>query len=212
MIIPSKNWAPIFILGYEGLYPSDEFVRLLKEYIIGGVIIFSENIENLKQLKQAISDLQSISPIPLFVMIDQEGGKFNRITKDFPAFPSNSYFGRKRDEGGVKEAYSQTAKELRKLGINVNLAPVADVLTDLRNELLKERSFGGDAQVVASLSKIAIQATKSQKVFSCAKHFPGLVMLRSIHIGSYQLTRAIWRNLSKSIFFLLNLPYHPGQR
>jgi len=108
------------------------------------------------------------------VMIDQEGGKTNRITKDFPIFPSNSYLGKSKDEDEVRRAYSATAKGLRSLGINVNLAPVVDVLSNQKNELLKERSFGKDAELVAKLGKIAIQAIKSQKIFSCAKHFPGL--------------------------------------
>lgn len=170
----TDNWAQVFVLGYKGLYPSDEFVDLVKQYKIGGVIIFSENIEDSRQLREVILDLQSISPIPLFVMIDQEGGKTNRITKDFPTFPSNSFFGQRKDEKGVEQAYSITARELRNLGINANLAPVVDVLTNPQNELLKERSFGNDAKLVARFTKVAVQAIRSQGVFSCAKHFPGL--------------------------------------
>ena len=174
MVPPENNWAQIFVLGYKGLYPSNEFIDLVEQYQIGGLIIFSENIDDLKQLKQAILTLQSISSIPLLVMIDQEGGKFNRITEDFPTFPSNSFFGQEKDKRGVREAYSETAKGLKNLGINVNLAPVVDVLTNPKNQLLKERSFGDDPQLVAKLTQIAIQATRSQGVFSCAKHFPGL--------------------------------------
>jgi beta-N-acetylhexosaminidase len=174
-VTPStNNWAQIFVLGYEGFHPSSEFVDLVKQYEIGGVIILSHNVDNLEQLRRAISDLQSISPVPLLVMIDQEGGKVNRLTKDFPTFPSNSFFGQKEDEKGIKQAYSVTAKELKNLGINVNLAPVADVLTNPQNELLKDRSFGNDAQLVAKLTKLAVQAIRSQNIFSCAKHFPGL--------------------------------------
>jgi beta-N-acetylhexosaminidase len=170
----TDNWAQVFVLGYKGLYPLDEFVDLVKQYKIGGVIIFSENIEDSRQLREVILDLQSISPIPLFVMIDQEGGKTNRITKDFSTFPSNSFFGQKKDEKGVERAYSVTARELRNLGINANLAPVVDVLTNPQNEFLKERSFGNDAKLVARFTKVAVQAIRSQGVFSCAKHFPGL--------------------------------------
>lgn len=174
MITKENTWAQIFVLGYKGPYPSDEFIRLLRNYQIGGVIIFFENIDSPKQLKQVISQLQSASIVPLLMMIDQEGGKTNRITKDFPVFPSNSYFGKIKDEEGVRIAYSTTAKGLKDLGINVNLAPVIDVLNNKRNKLLEERSFGEDAKLVAKLGKIAIKAIKSQGIFPCAKHFPGL--------------------------------------
>lgn len=189
-VIPfTDNWAQVFVLGYKGLYPSDEFIKLAKQYKIGGVIIFSENIEDLKQVREVISHLQSISSIPLFVMIDQEGGKTNRITKDFPTFPSNNFFGQRKDEKGIERAYSVTARELRNLGINVNLAPVVDVLTNPQNELLKERSFGNDAQLVANLTKIAVQAIRSQGVFSCTSIFPVWEMLLLIRIRIYPLTK-----------------------
>ncbi|OGC83366.1 MAG: hypothetical protein A2W07_07630 [candidate division Zixibacteria bacterium RBG_16_43_9] len=164
----------LFSLGYQGSEPSVEFLNLIQKYQIGGVILFSANIKTKEQLKESIELLQEKAEIPLFVMIDQEGGRINRITENFPVFRSNLFYGENKDKEGIRKAYSQTARELKKLGINVNLAPVVDVLTNSSNTVIGDRSFGSDPALVAELSKIAIQALKEEGVFACAKHFPGI--------------------------------------
>ena len=164
----------LFSLGYQGKEPSVEFLNLIQKYQIGGVILFATNIKTKEQHKESIELLQEKAEIPLFVMIDQEGGRINRITENFPVFQSNLFYGENRDKEGVFKAYSQTARELKKLGINVNLAPVVDVLTNPSNQVIGDRSFGSDPALVAELGKIAIQAIGEEGVCACAKHFPGL--------------------------------------
>lgn len=164
----------IFCLGYQGLEPSVEFVNLVQKYNLGGVILFSRNLDTKEKIKEKIELLQRKSKIPLFVMIDQEGGRINRITDNFPLFPANRFFGESKDKEGVHKAYSQTAKELKRLGINVNLAPVVDVLTNPSNSVIGDRSFGSDPELVAEFSKIAIEAIREEGVLACAKHFPGI--------------------------------------
>jgi beta-N-acetylhexosaminidase len=164
----------LFSLGYQGLELSLEFLNLIQKYQIGGVILFSTNIKTKEQLKESIELLQEKAEIPLFVMIDQEGGRVNRITEDFPIFQSNLFYGEGKDKQGVRKAYSQTARELKRLGVNVNLAPVVDVLTNSSNTVIGDRSFGSDPELVAELSKIAVNAIKEEGVLACAKHFPGI--------------------------------------
>jgi beta-N-acetylhexosaminidase len=164
----------VFSLGYQGIEPPAEFLKLIHKYKFGGIILFSYNIDTVEQVRQNIQFLQSNSDVPLFVMIDQEGGRVNRITKNFPLFPANLYYGQNKDKEGLYQAYSQTAKELKKLGINVNLAPVVDVLTNPSNPVIGDRSFGSDPQLVAEFSEIAIQAIKERGILACAKHFPGI--------------------------------------
>jgi len=164
----------VFIFGFGGKSLSSDFKKLLKKNKLGGVILFERNIESKNQIKELCSELKSLSEVPAFIMIDQEGGEKNRITKDFPIFPSNLFLGEKEDKEGLFLAYKTTAKNLKQLGINVNLAPVVDVLTNPKNEVIGERSFGPDPNRVASFSKIAIEATHSERVLACAKHFPGI--------------------------------------
>lgn len=168
------NLGQIFSLGFEGLEPSEQFLKLVRKYQLGGVILFSRNINNRLQIKESISLLRRNSGNPLFVMIDQEGGRVNRITEDFPLFPANLYYAKNKDKEGVYKAYSQTARELKSLDINVNLAPVVDVLTNPLNQVIDDRSFGPEPELVAEFSETAVKAIKKEGVLACAKHFPGI--------------------------------------
>lgn len=149
-------------------------MRFLKEWNLGGVLLFSENIESLDQIKESILEIKSCSRIPPFIMIDQEGGQKNRITGDFPTFPPNRYYGDREDQRGLYEAYRTTACSLAELGINVNLAPVVDVLTNGENEVIGERAFGDDPRKVSVFSGAAIDAIHAGGLLACAKHFPGI--------------------------------------
>lgn len=163
-----------FVFGFEGKFSTDDFLHLIEKQNLGGIILFARNIESPKQISATIKELKSKSEHSLFIMIDQEGGRVNRIAKDFPVFPSNKFYGDRKDKEGVFEAYKTTARELSRLGINVNLAPVVDVLTNPKNSVIGERSFGENPVWVAEMSKVAIEAIKSENVLACAKHFPGI--------------------------------------
>ncbi len=107
-------------------------------------------------------------------MVDQEGGEKNRITRGVPQFPSNRFYGQRGDFQGATSAYGETAKALKGLGINVNLAPVVDLVSNPQSSILGERSFGGDANLSARLSSLSVEAIQAEGVMACAKHFPGL--------------------------------------
>jgi len=163
-----------FIFGFEGKFPADDFLYLVEKRNLGGIILLARNVESSDQVSETITALSSKSKHLIFVMVDQEGGRVNRITKDFPVFPSNKFYGKREDKDGVFEAYKTTAKELARLGINVNLAPVVDVWTNQKNSVIEERSFGDDPHLVARMSKEAVVAIKSENILACAKHFPGI--------------------------------------
>jgi beta-N-acetylhexosaminidase len=177
MTPPGQDWGEIFVCGYQGIHPPAEFISLLKAYRLGGVIFFERNIPSPQVLQEQITYLSQSVNYPLFFMIDQEGGRVNRIKKGFPVFPGNKFYGDKQDFKAAKEAYRATSMELRKLGLNVNLAPVADVVRDNSN-YMAERSFGSDSESVAQFTKTAVEAIHSAGIFSCAKHFPGIGNLK----------------------------------
>ena len=163
-----------FVFGFQGEFPPADYLDLLEKQNLGGVILFARNIESPKQISKTLKEIKSISERPLFVMIDQEGGRINQVKKDFPVFPSNEFYGNRKDRDGIFKAYKTTAGELARLGININLAPVVDVLTNPNNSVLQERTFGKDPALVAEMSKVAVEAIKSENIFACAKHFPGI--------------------------------------
>ena len=177
MTRPERDWGEIFVFGYQGLDPSAEFIEMVKSHQIGGIIFFEQNVETPAQLRKQIEEFQNKIGRPLFFMIDQEGGRVNRIKRDFPLFPSNKVFGDGKDQAGVKDAYKTTALELKRLGINVNLAPVADVIRD-ESDYMADRSFGSDPQSAGEFVRLAVDQMHSAGLFACAKHFPGIGNLK----------------------------------
>ena len=177
MSLSPKEGGEIFVLGYQGSQPAAEFFQLIENYRIGGIIFFERNIPSPKALQEQIADFKKSADHPLFFMVDQEGGKVNRLKQDFPTFPGNKVYGDKRDFQGAEEAFRVTARELKKIGINVNLAPVVDVAQEESN-YMAERSFGTDPGLVSQFTKIAIEAIHREGIFACAKHFPGIGNLK----------------------------------
>jgi len=162
-----------FIFGYQGETPSSDFLRLVRKYDLGGIIFFTRNITSLSQLAETIRQFKSYFKSRPLLAIDQEGGKINRITQNFPLFPANKVYADNKDRKGVKEAYQTAARELFKLGINLNLVPVVDILGE-GESFMGDRSFGNDVDTVAEFTSLAITAVKQVKVLTCAKHFPGI--------------------------------------
>lgn len=168
-----EGLGQFFIFGYQGETPSSDFLRLVQKYDVSGIIFFTRNITSPPQLAETIRQLKSYFKSKPLLAIDQEGGKINRITQNFPLFPANKIYADNKDKKGVKEAYQTTARELFKLGINLNLVPVVDVL-GVKGSFMGDRSFSKDVETVSEFSGIALKAVKQAKILTCAKHFPGI--------------------------------------
>ncbi len=160
-------------MGYQGETPSSDFLRLVRKYDISGIIFFVRNINSPSQLSEIIGQLKSHFKGKPLLAIDQEGGRINRITQNFPLFPANKIYADNKDKKGLKEACQTTAEELFKLGINLNLVPVADILGE-GESFMGDRSFGKDVDTVVEFTSLAIKAVKQAKILTCAKHFPGI--------------------------------------
>ena len=162
-----------FILGYQGETPSSDFLKLVRKYDVSGIIFFVRNISSPSQLSETIRQLKSHFKSKPLLAIDQEGGRINRITQDFPLFPANKIYADNKDKKGLKEACYTTARELFKSGINLNLVPVVDILGD-EGSFMGDRSFGNDVKTVAEFASLAMKAVQQAKILTCAKHFPGI--------------------------------------
>ncbi len=160
--------------GFEGFSVPRDFARFMREKKPGGVILFSRNYESPAQLKALGSELKSFSDSPPLIMVDQEGGPVLRFREGFPELPPVRSFGEKRDFAGLASAYRRTAEALRQAGVDLNLAPVVDVITDPGNEYLKPRTFGDDPFLVSQMAAAAIEALHTGGVLTCAKHFVAL--------------------------------------
>ena len=149
---------------------SDEAKKAIKEYHIGGVILFAENLDTKEQTQQLTEDLQKASDFGLLIGIDEEGGLVSRLNKsniEHEIFPPAA------EMEDVAYAGRTIGTELAELGIHVDFAPVADVNTNPDNPVIGTRAFSSDPQAAASKVAEFITAIEETGVSACAKHFPG---------------------------------------
>ena len=167
----------LFIVGFKGTEMSDPITKLIKQKNIGGVILFSRNFKDISQLVKLINDLQVCSleyrGLPLLVSVDQEGGRVLRLGLPFTQFPPCARLGKSNDESHTKLYAKSLAKELKMCGINMNYAPVLDILINEENEVIGDRAFGSDAELVTCHGNIVIKEFLNQKLIPVGKHFPG---------------------------------------
>ncbi len=150
----------------------------LESYPVGGIILFSENIENEEQLRSMLSNLQSYSKYPLFLGVDEEGGPLvSRIANSgviqVPSFPSMLEIGNTLQPEKAHEVGETIGGYLKSLGFNVDFAPVADIALNPENPVIGERSFGNDANLVSQMVAKEVEGMQKQGVSAVLKHFPG---------------------------------------
>jgi len=166
------------MVGIPGPEMDEGTGRLIREDHIGGVILFSRNIENPLQLAALCRDLQAAArrqDPPLFLAVDQEGGRVARLKEPFSVFPGNAAIG--LAEEPVKKAIefaAVTSEEMKIVGLNMNLAPVVDVQRGSIEKHLAGRSFGEDPEIVAFLGRTVVKHLQKNGIMAVAKHFPGL--------------------------------------
>ncbi|MFQ5894698.1 MAG: beta-N-acetylhexosaminidase [Nitrospinota bacterium] len=169
--------------GFEGKGPSRSLLERIRAGRLGGVILFSRNLESAEQLLSLTLTLQEAAagsrptgarrPLPLLVAIDEEGGAVSRLSAEFTHFPPAALFGRAGEAAFARQAAAATARELRAAGVNVNLAPVLDLATNPACTVIGERSYGADPGAVARLGVAAVAGLQAGGVASVVKHFPG---------------------------------------
>src|SRR6266487_2144618 len=168
----------VLMAGFRGTTPSPEILDLIQNYHIGGVILFSRNVQDARQVGQLTSDLQMAAKAaghrhPLLIAIHQENGMVQRLGQSVTNFPGNMAQGAIGSEQITHAIALATGQELRASGINMNLAPVVDVNNNPANPVIGVRSFGEDPRLVARLGAAAVKGYGEAGVASCLKHFPG---------------------------------------
>ena len=146
-----------------------------------GFILFERNCKNYKQTKLLIKDLKkTTSHKYTMIMIDQEGGRVARLKNpNWKSYPSAEYFGIKAKKNlsvAKKLIFKNSieiAKDLKKLGINMNCAPVLDVKYDFTNNIIGDRSFSSNPRIVSELGKSFCNGLKKIGIIPIVKHIPG---------------------------------------
>lgn len=164
----------LFMVGFDGTNASKSVQRLIKEFHIGGLILFARNLQSPSQTAKLCNTLQAWSKkMPLLISIDQEGGRVSRLPKGFTVFPGGAQLAACRSTELVYRAAQATARELRSVGINMNLAPVLDINTNPSNPVIGDRAFSASPTLVSSMGLTMMAGFQDNSVIACGKHFPG---------------------------------------
>ncbi|MBF0407734.1 MAG: beta-N-acetylhexosaminidase [Candidatus Riflebacteria bacterium] len=167
-----KKIGQLFVMGWQGIEPNEEFLEMVHEWGIGGVIIFTRNIDDPVAIPDVIRKIDKASGQKVFSSVDQEGGLVLRVLSGGSLFPGAMALAASGDKNLTERVHHALALEMRALGLNWNLAPVLDV-NSRQNPGIGARSFGDSPDDVASFGRAAIRGLRSGGVLACAKHFPG---------------------------------------
>lgn len=180
MTIESKV-AGLFIIRPEKLTDTATVIRAgdttrekLNAFPVGGLIYFSQNIQDEAQLTEMLQNTQGFKG-PMFLAVDEEGGIVSRVAESGLAenVGSAAEIAASGDAQRARDAGTAIGGYLSKYGFNVDFAPVADVIEE-GNAFIGERSFGSDTNQTASMAAAFVEGLQSNKVSACMKHFPGI--------------------------------------
>jgi len=168
-----RTAAQLVMVGIPGPRVDPDTRDFLATYGPGGVILFRRNAGSPARLRRLVADLKSLgSGVPPLVAIDHEGGRVHRLSPPFTRFPSAREVGRHgaRAARAVGEAMG---RELGSVGIDLDFAPVLDVPTNPRNQVIGDRAFSDDPTRAARLALAFADGLRRGGVLPCGKHFPG---------------------------------------
>ena len=166
----------MIVVGIEGYDLNDNTKSLIEKSKVGGVILFSNNVQDTNQLLILLNSLKSVNlhnKIPLFLSVDEEGGRVTRMPKEFKKFPTNKVIGKINNEALSYKIGSTIACEIGSFGFNMDFAPVLDVNSNPNNPVIGNRSFGSNVNIVTRLGIQTMKGIQSQNIIPVVKHFPG---------------------------------------
>ncbi|OZQ77856.1 beta-N-acetylhexosaminidase [Paenibacillus odorifer] len=166
----------MLLVGIDGTVLDEQAKKMITEDKIGGIILYKDNIKNLKGMISLINSMKKSNtgnPAPLFMSVDQEGGKVSRMPKEYATFPSNGTVGASNDAAAAEKMGKLLAREVRSAGFNMNFAPVLDINSNPDNPVIGDRSFGNAAGQVIQLGIAEMKGIESEGVVPVVKHFPG---------------------------------------
>ncbi len=169
-----REIGQLLIGSLPGLTITADIRSLAREFQLGGVILFPRNIEAPEQVAELSQDVQNLAhDVPLWVSVDQEGGRVARLTSPFTEWPPMAVLGRSRDVQLAERFARALAAELRAVGVTLDYAPVLDIHTNPKNPVIGDRALAEDATMVAQLGVAIIRGLQENGVAACGKHFPG---------------------------------------
>ncbi len=169
-----RQAGQLAIAGFAGHTIPADLKALAREFDLGGIILFARNVAEPEQVADLAREAKELTrELPLWVSIDQEGGRVARLKRPFTEWPPMITLGRSDDEGLARRFATALAGELRAVGITLDYTPVLDVHTNPRNPVIGDRALAERAEEVARFGRIIIRTLQDAGIAACGKHFPG---------------------------------------
>jgi beta-N-acetylhexosaminidase len=164
----------LLIAGFNGTQIPVELRSLAREFGLGGVILFARNIVEPEQVADLSFEAARLVPeMPVWVSVDQEGGRVARLKAPFTEWPPMATLGRSGDARLAERFARALAAELKAVGITLDYTPVLDVFTNPKNTVIGDRALGQKAEDVARLGSAIVRTLQREGIAACGKHFPG---------------------------------------
>jgi len=182
----------------------------VERYPVGGMVYFAQNILSPDQTKTMLHNTQSYAKIPLFLAVDEEGGRVSRIASNpdmgVEEIPSMWEIGETGDVTKAYEVGEELSDMLTELGFNVDFAPVADLLVNADNTAIGDRAFGDEPGVVSDMVAATVDGLQTNGVSATLKHFPGHGSTTEDSHNGYTASTRSYAQLSENEF----LPFRAG--
>ena len=169
-----RDIGQLLIGSLPGTIVTPEIRSLSRDFSLGGVTLFARNIEAPEQVAELSIDAQALATeLPLWMAVDQEGGRVARLRKPFTEWPPMAVLGRSGNTDLASRFAAALAAELRAVGITLDYAPVLDIHTNPKNPVIGDRALAETADAVARLGAAIVHGLQENGVAACGKHFPG---------------------------------------
>lgn len=166
----------MLIVGLEGYEMGEDAKAMIDNSHIGGFILYGSNVKDSSQLiglTNALKLANSSNKIPLFISVDEEGGRISRVPKEIKKLPTNKTIGKVNSEDFSYEIGGILAQEVKAYGFNMDYAPVLDINSNPKNPVIGDRAFGSKADVVSRLGEATMRGIQQGGAIPVVKHFPG---------------------------------------
>lgn len=162
------------IAGFAGYDIPSDLKAFAKEFDLGGIILFARNVADPEQVAGIARQAEELGgDLPLWVSVDQEGGRVARLKSPFTVWPPMASLGRCGDDRLAERFARALATELKAVGISLDFTPVLDILTNAANPVIGDRALSDRADAVASLGRVLIRTLQEEGIAASGKHFPG---------------------------------------
>ncbi|MEO6221673.1 MAG: beta-N-acetylhexosaminidase [Vicinamibacterales bacterium] len=170
----TRQVGQLAIIGFPGHTVPADVKKLVAAFDLGGVIYFARNSAEPAQVRELSREVSALSrDWPLWISVDQEGGRVARLRRPFTEWPPMMTLGRSGDPDLADAFASALASELRAVGVNLDYTPVLDIHTNSQNPVIGDRALGTTADVVAAFGTALIRRLHESGIVACGKHFPG---------------------------------------